>query len=65
MDWNNPDTWRVLVSDTIAMSESLLVFGVQYIASAMEPGMMKAINSLRCMLNNAGTNVWQFAAGIW
>lgn len=26
---------------------------------------MKAINALRCMFNNLGTNAWAFGAGMW
>jgi len=40
------------------MAEVLLVFGIQYVASTLGAGTMRAINAVRCMLNNVGTNSW-------
>lgn len=65
MDWDTPNTWKTLVDEVVPMAEVLIVFGVQYVASTLGPGTMKAINALRCMLNNFGTNTWSFMAGTW
>jgi len=65
MEWDKPETWKALVDEIVPMFEVLIVFGVQYVASTLEAGTMKAINSLRCMFNNFGSNGWTFAAGTW
>jgi hypothetical protein len=44
MDWDKPATWKALVDEIVPMFEVLVVFGVQYVASTLEPGTMKAIN---------------------
>jgi len=63
--WDEPDSWRTLVDEIIPMTEVLIVFGFQYISSQIGPGATKAINSLRCMMNNLGTNSWSLMAGSW
>lgn len=65
MDWDKPETWRALVDEIVPMFEVLIVFGVQYVASTLTKGTMKAINSVRCMFNNLGSNAWTFLAGTW
>ena len=65
LDWDEPNTWRALVDEIIPMTEVLIVFGVQYISSMVGEGAMKAINALRCMFNNLGSNAWSFGAGMW
>jgi hypothetical protein len=65
LPWDKPETWKSLVDEIIPMLEVLIVFGVQYVASTLGKGTMKAINALRCMINNFGTNSWTFAAAAW
>lgn len=63
--WDEPSSWRTLVDEIVPMTEVLIVVGVQYISSQIGPGTTKGINSLRCMINNLGSNTWAFGAGAW
>ena len=58
LDWDTPDTWRVMVNELVPVSETLIVFGIQYLSSTLGEGTMRAVNSIRCMFNNAATNSW-------
>jgi hypothetical protein len=65
VDWDTPESWKNLVDELVPVAEIGITFGIQYIAGTLEPGTMKAINSLRCMINNAAANAWNFGAGVW
>jgi hypothetical protein len=42
-----------------------LVFGLQYAATQVGDGAVKAMNSARCMFNSVITTTWAYGAGIW
>lgn len=65
MDWGSRYAFKNLMDQVVPMAETLIVFGVQYVAEQLGPGVMKGINSLRCMLNSFGTNIWNFMAAGW
>lgn len=65
IDWDVPDTWKALIDEMMPMAEILFVFGIQYLGSELGENYMKALNALRCAVNNLGTNSWNFLAATW
>jgi len=55
----------MLTSDLIDAANVLIKFGVQYIASNWSENILRAINSLRCMLSSLGDSIWNYVASTY
>jgi hypothetical protein len=63
--WGEDWTFQMLLGDLIDAAQMLVKYGVKYIAADASENMMKGINSLRCMLDNIGSNAWNMIAGAY
>lgn len=55
----------MLFSDLVDAAQTLIKFGVQYLASDASANILRGINALRCMLSSFAENAWNFLASAY
>lgn len=55
----------MLTSDFIDAAQVLIKFAVQYIGGSWSENILRAVNSLRCMLTSVGDSVWNYIASLY
>jgi len=55
----------MLTSDLIDSAQILVKFAVQYLGGGWSENILRAVNSLRCLLTSTGDSMWNFIASTY